>query len=384
MPVIGSPRIVARIAGIATLCVVFIAHFSAAQPDAAPTLADWWDGRAEWVIDVYDTGLPIGESDSVALGGGAFASYLHASDQSAGVRDSCGDPAPFPGCLTRWLSTDGGQTFALPDPVCAIPCTACPCDDARDHSTAQQYPRVFAAGGEWFMVYEWHAQTMLRTSFDGVTWSDWTPVRAVSGTFPSSFAPCSAVERIGAHPHIRGEIHDCLIGAPPGIYVEGDLVYIFVTAGSAPSHMRCYKGERARLPASLRLCETDPLFGGARTYGGVELRGADANPYFDFRYVSSADVVRVGDRYYMSYEGIRGPDQLERGMDTQFGLGFARTVTDRIDGAWERYTGNPILFDVGFNVGVGHADLLIVDGVTWMITATSATTRGRYRLAWLE
>jgi hypothetical protein len=34
------------------------------------------------------------------------------------------------------------------------------------------------------------------------------------------------------------------------------------------------------------------------------------------------------------------------------------------------------------NWGIGHADLLIVDGVTYMITATSTSTRGRYRLAW--
>ncbi|MDZ4766336.1 MAG: hypothetical protein SGI73_17480 [Chloroflexota bacterium] len=373
-------------AGVLVLLCAFIAAsvFSApaAQTTMLPTLDDWWDGRATWVVDVLDTGLPIGESDTVVLENGDNVSYLHASDQSAGVRDSCGDPVSFPGCMTRWTSTDGGRTFALPDAVCAIPCAACPCDDARDHITAQQYPRVAFADDEAYLVYEWHAQTMLRTSFDGVTWGDWTPVRAVSGTYPSSFFPCSAVERIGAHPNIRGEIHDCLVGAPPGIYVDGDLLYVFVAAGSAPGHMRCYKGERARLPASLRRCATDPLFGGAREYGALDARGADANPYFDFRYVSSADVLRVGDRYYMSYEGVRGPDALERGMDTQFGLGFARSLSDQIDGAWEKYAGNPVLFDVGFNVGVGHADLIVVDGVTLMYTATSETTRGRYRLEW--
>jgi hypothetical protein len=353
-------------------------------PISAPDLEDWWEGRAEWVIEVYDVGLPIGESDTIYLGDGVYWSYLHASDRSAGIRDQCGDPVAFPGCLTLWESIDGGRTFTLTAPRCLIPCAACPCDDARDHITAQQYPRVARADDEWILVYEWHAQTILRTSWDGLTWTDWARVREVSGTYPSSFYPCSAVERIGAHPNIRGEIHDCLVGAPPGVYIEGEMVYVFVAAGSAPGHMRCYKSERQRLPASLRLCDTDPLFGGAREYGGIDLRGADANPYFDFRYVSSADVLRVRDRYYMSYEGVRGPDVLERGMDTQFGLGFARSLTDKIDGAWEKYPGNPILFDTGFNFGVGHADLLVIDGQTIMYTATSDSTRGRYVLRWRD
>jgi hypothetical protein len=37
---------------------------------------------------------------------------------------------------------------------------------------------------------------------------------------------------------------------------------------------------------------------------------------------------------------------------------------------------------VAFNWGIGHADLLVVDGQTWMYTATSQTTRGRYVLRW--
>lgn len=386
----------AAVAGWAALFAWNAAHFlsvsgrSAVSPDeqapavAHPTLDDWWDGRAEWVVDVNDVGLPIGESDTVYRGDGIYWSYLHASDRSAGIRDQCGDPVAFPGCLTRWESADSGRSFQLVEPTCMIACASCPCDDRRDHITAQQYPRVYFTPDEAYLVYEWHAQTILRVSTDGLRWSDWSPVREVSGTFPSSFYPCSSVERIGAHPNIRGEIHDCLVGAPPGVYVEGDMLYVFVAAGSAPGHMRCYKGERQRLPASLRLCDTDPLFGGARTYGPADVFGADANAYFDFRYVSSADVLRVGDRYYMSYEGIRGPDVLERGMDTQFGLGFARSLTDRLDGGWEKYPGSPILFDLGFNVGVGHADLLVVDGLTLMYTATSPTTRGRYILAWVD
>lgn len=355
-----------------------------APPSPHPTLEDWWDGRAEWVVDVYDVGLPVGESDTIYMGDGLYWSYLHASDQSAGIVDSCGAPVAFPGCLTRWESTDGGRSFQLVERECAIACNSCPCDDQRDHITAQQYPRVVNAGDEWYLVYEWHAQTMLRTSFDGLRWTDWAQVRVPAGTWPSSYAPCSPTERIGAHPNIRGEVHDCLVGAPPGLYAEGTMLYVFVAAGSAPGHMRCYKGERQWLPASLRLCDTDPLFEGAREYGPVDVFGADANSYFDFRYVSSADILKVGDRYYMSYEGIRGPDVLERGMDTQFGLGFARSVTDKIDGAWEKYPGNPVIMDMTFNWGIGHADLLVVDGMTIMYTATSQETRGRYVLRWLD
>ncbi|MDX1993843.1 MAG: hypothetical protein SF029_15760 [bacterium] len=349
---------------------------------AAPTLLDFWEGRAEWVQEIEDVGLPIGESDTLAMGDGVFWSYLHASHQSAGVIDQCGMPVEFPGCLTRWESVDGGESFSLPAPVCLMPCERCPCDDQRDHITAQQYPRVTRAGDDFYLTYEWRAQTILRRSSDGLNWSDWDYLRVPSGTWPSSVFPCSAVERIGPHPNIRGEVHDCLVGAPPGIYVEGDTLYVFVAAGSAPGHMRCYKGDRHGDLSQLQPCSTDPLFEGAREYGAVDLLGAEANAYFDFRYVSSAEVVRVGDRYYMFYEGIRGPDVLERGMDTQFGLGLARSLTDQIDGAWEKFPGNPLLMDMTFNWGVGHADFVLIDGVSYLYTATSQETRGRYRLEW--
>jgi hypothetical protein len=204
------------------------------------------------------------------------------------------------------------------------------------------------------------------------------------GTWPSSYAPCSPIETIGAHPNIRGMEHDCLVGAPPGLYIEGNTIYVFVAAGSSPGNMRCYKGDRTQGLAPLTRCDTDPLFSGAPFYGPLDVFGEAANPYFDFRYVSSADVLKVGERYYMAYEGIRGPDVLERGMDTQFGLGFARSISPAIDSPWEKFPGNPVLQDVGFNVGIGHADLLIIDGgVTVMYTQTSPTTRGRYRLEWL-
>ncbi len=351
---------------------------------APPTLEDFWDGRAEWVMIVPDAGLPIGESDTVQISENLFWSYLHASHQSAGVFDQCGDPVPFPGCLTRWESTDGGRTFDLPVPVCLMPCESCPCQDEGDHITAQQYPRVFFTDDENYLVYEWHAQTILRRSDDGLNWSDWSFLRTPGGTWPSSFSPCTDLERIGPHPNIRGEVHDCLVGAPPGIFVEGDTLYIFVSAGSAPAHMRCYKGDRHGPLDELALCDTDPLFEGAREYGPVDLLGPGANAYFDFRYVSSADVMRVGDHYYMTYEGIRGPEELEIGMDTQFALGFARSVGPQIDGPWEKYPGNPVIMDMSFNWGVGHADLLIVDGFTRMLTATSQEERGLYELRWSD
>ncbi|PJF21780.1 MAG: hypothetical protein CUN56_09335 [Phototrophicales bacterium] len=364
--------------------------FSGSDEDIPPTLEDFWEGRAEWVMDIEDVGLPVGESDTVNMGDGVFWSYLHASYESAYVVDQCGEPVAFPGCLTRWESTDGGETFTLPAAVCLIPCDGCPCQDVRDHhgwdvygnrAAAQQYPRVFFAHDEVYLVYEWHAQTILRRSNDGINWSDWVYLRTPGGTWHSDFSPCTDIERIGSHPNIRGEIHNCLVGAPPGIYVEGDMIYVFVAAGSAPGHMRCYKGNRHQPLNQLQLCDHDPLFSGAVEYGPVDLLGAAANPYFDFRYVSSAEVVRVGDYYYMAYEGIRGPEELEIGMDTQFGLGFARARV--IDGEWEKFPGNPVIMDMGFNWGIGHADIVIVDGITYLYTATSQQTRGRYVLRWV-
>ncbi|MBL8160934.1 MAG: hypothetical protein JNJ61_03040 [Anaerolineae bacterium] len=362
-------------------CTLII--LSPLRAQVLPTLDDFWEGRAEWVVEVEDVGLPIGESDTLYRGDGEYWSYLHASDRSAGVIDQCGEPVTFPGCLTLWRSTDGGSSFSLSSPVCLMPCESCPCDDMRDHITAQQYPRVFDAGDKFYLAYEWHAQVMLRSSNDGLNWSDWSYLLTPGGTWPSSYAPCSPVEKIGPHPNIRGEVHDCLVGAPPGLYVEGDMLYVFVAAGSAPGHMCCYKGDRHGDLGALRRCDHDPLFEGAREYGPVEIaEGAEIAAYFDFRYVSSADVLKVGTRYYMAYEGIRGPDALERGMDTQFGLGFARSSEGSIDGPWEKFSGNPVLMPVGFNFGVGHADLLVVDGVTYMITATGENTRGRYVLRW--
>jgi len=362
--------------------VITIKSYAQSPP---PTLEDFWLGDAEWVVDIFDVGLPMGESDTVAIGDNEYMSYLHANYEYANVIDQCGVPAEFPGCLTLWESTDGGESFDLQIPICLMSCQSCPCDDRRDHITTQQYPRVTVAeDGTWYMAYEWHAQTMLRTSLDGRVWSDWEYLTNPAGTWHTNDFPCTEVERIGSHPNIRGEVHNCLVGAPPGIYVEGDQLYVFVAAGSSPGHMRCYKGNRFGDLSSLDLCDTDPLFMGAAEYGDVNLSGVEAHAYFDFRYVSSAEVTQAGNHYYMFYEGIRGPEELEIGSDTQFGLGLARSLTNNIDGEWETFEGNPIIMDMQFNWGIGHADFIIIDGISYLYTSTSIDTRGRYELRWKE
>ena len=344
------------------------------------TLDEFWAGTAEWMLEVQNVGLPVGESDTVHRGGGEFWSYLHASHQSAGVVDSCGDPAPFPGCVTLWKSNDGGLHFSLDDPVCLFPCGGCPCNQARDHTWQQQYPRVFFNADRAYMVYEWGAGTYLRTSPDGIHWS---PEAHVPGTgqWQSETRACTEAESIGDHPNIYAETEfgDCLVGAPPGVYVEGNLLYVFVGLGRDPGHMGCYVGDKYGGAASLRKCASNPLFGAENGYGPLEARGAEANPYFDFRTISSADVVRVGDRHYMAYEGVRGPSD-PTVVDDQFALGLARSVGPAIDGPWETYAGNPVIMDVANNWGIGHGDLVIVGPATYLYTATSQTTRGRYVL----
>ena len=92
-------------------------------------------------------------------------------------------------------------------------------------------------------------------------------------------------------------------------------------------------------------------------------------------------MVRVGDHYYMAYEGVRGPSD-PTVVDDQFALGFARSVGLAIDGPWEKYPGNPVIMALSGNWGVGHADIVIVGPATYMYTATSLETRGRYVLVY--
>jgi len=336
------------------------------------------------VLEIYDVGLPVGESDTVYRGGAEFWSYLHASFERGGVVDQCGDPAPFPGCVTLWKSHDGGISFSLESPRCLFPCSSCPCT-GRDHTGQQQYPRVFFDAGQVYIVYEWGAGSYMRTSADGVHWSAAAHVPG-TGQWLHSQTPCAEFERVGANPHYPAETEygDCLVGAPPGLYVEGDLLYVFVGMGRNPGHMGCYVGSKQAGASGLRKCTANPLFTGGLEYGPPEALGAAANPYFDFRTISSADVVRVGDRYYMAYEGVRGnsrsdPDVL---WDDQFGLGFARSLGPAIDGPWEKYPGNPVIMDVSYNWGIGHADIVIVGPATYLYTATSQITRGRYALVY--
>ena len=169
------------------------------------------------------------------------------------------------------------------------------------------------------------------------------------------------------------------MGAPPGIYVEGGLLYVFVGLGRDPGHMGCTVGDKYAGAGALRKCASNPLFGAELGYGPVEALGAAANPYFEFRTISSADVVRVGDHYYMAYEGVRGPSN-PTVVDDQFALGFVRSVGPAIDGPWEKYPGNPVIMDLANNWGIGHADVVIAGPATYLYTATSTTTRGRYVL----
>jgi len=341
-------------------------------------LDDFWAGNAEWVIDAYDVGLPMGKSDTVYRGGGEYWSYLNASYHPARVVDSCGDHVPFPGCVTLWKSRDGGLHFVPENPTCLFPCTTCPCDP-NDHVQQQQYPRVVFDAGRGYMVYEWEARVYLRTSTDGVHWSG--PVQVPdTGMWYSDRKPCDEVEHIGKHPNtLRGLQFDCLAGGPPGLYIEGNLLYVFIGLGQAPGHMGCLVGDKYAGGEGLRPCASNPLFGSTLDYGPLDALGAATNAYFEFRTISSADVVRFGGRYYMAYEGTRGPSERYT-RDDQFGLGFARSAGPAIDGPWEKYAGNPAITDMADNWGIGHADLIVLGSTTYLYTATSETTRGRYVL----
>jgi hypothetical protein len=347
-----------------------------------PTLADFWNGRAAWQLEAPDVGLPLGESDTLVGPDGRLWSYLHASTASRGIHDQFGGDVPFPGCVTLWVSGDRGLNFKLFSPRCLLACRGFPCGAVADDIDQQQYPRVArAADGTWVMVYEWRAETYLRTSADGLNWSRSRHVPG-TGNWDTSLRPCQPYQRINDHPFLpAGSDYDCLSGAPPGLYVEGDMMFVFVSMGKSPSHMGCYVGLVAYGAPGLKLCRANPLFQGSDTYGPTDVVGPAANPYFDFRTVSAADVVRVGNRYYMTYEGVRGPGPGDSG-DTPFNLGLARSVGAAINGPWEKYPGNPILGDVPGNIGVGHADLLLLDGITYLYTATTDHSRGRYKLVW--
>lgn|GEM_PF-264190 len=345
-----------------------------------PTLADFWEGWAEFVLDVADTGLPMGESDTLVMHNGELWSYVHASAQSAGVSDRCGDAVPFPGCTVIYRSVDGGRTFFIEtSPVCLFECAKCPCVSEIDHTDQQQYPRVAYNGTTFFLVYEYLGRTRLRRSVDGLIWSP--PERvADTGVWKLWLRTCRKEERIHEHPYVPYE-YECLAGGPPGIFVEGGRLYIFVGLGQNPGAMGCYTGSVTTTGEHLTRCQHNPLFVGAGEYGPLEEKGPQTNPYFDFRTISSAEVQRIGSRVYMLYEGVRGPGPGDAG-DSQFGLGLARSLTPDIDGPWEKYPGNPILVDQPGNIGLGHADLVVIAGQTVLYTSLNGSTRSRLVLAW--
>ncbi len=380
-----------------------------------PTLNDFWEGSAEFVLEIVDTGLPMGESETIEMENGHMWSYVHASNQSAGVHDQCGQPVGFPGCMVIYRSYDQGETFSLQDPpICQMACLQCPCDLSIDHIggviingtlhmtvaplanlndgdtfelfAQQQYPDVaYHAGSDTlFMVYENGGSTLMRQSKDGLDWGTAANV-GETGHWRTWLRDCPAYEHIGEHPFIPYD-YECLSGGPPGLFIEGDTVYVFVAGGQNPSNMICYEGRAGQDPETYKRCDNNPLFSSMATeYGPLELRGKQANPYWDFKTISSAEVAALGEgdnrRFYMLYEGIRGPGPFDGG-DTQFALGLARSSTNQIDGAWEVFPGNPILVDLPANVGLGHADITVIDDVTYIYTSLDGVVRSRLRLEW--
>jgi len=345
-----------------------------------PTLADFWEGRAHFVTQVYDTGLPMGESDTVLMSNGELWSYVHASERSAGTVDRCGNPVPFPGCVVLYRSYDGGYTFSHDGPpVCLFDCYACPCESETDHIDQQQYPRVAYDGERFFLVYEYRGRVRMMRSSDGLSWSG--PEAFIYSTiWKRWFRGCYPEEQIGEHPFVPYD-YECLAGGPPGILVEGGRIYVFMAMGQNPSSMGCYVGSTTAPASKFQRCAHNPLFTGALEYGPLEEKGAQTNPYFDFRTISSAEVQRIGERVYMLYEGVRGPGPGDPG-DTQFGLGLARSATGAVDGPWETFPGNPILVDLPGNIGLGHADLVVVNGQTILYTSLDGVARSRLLLTW--
>ena len=344
-----------------------------------PTWADFWAGRAKFVVDVQNTGLPMGESDTIVMSNGEFWSYMHASLRSAGTVDRCGDPVEFPGCTVIYRSRDGGRTFYHDEPpICQFECRQCPCDSAHDHIDQQQYPRVFTDGSTLSLVYEYGGRVMLRRSSDGLTWSPPEQVRS-TGVWRGQ-GTCRPEERIGIHPYAP-HTYDCMVGAPPGLYLEGRRLYVFVGLGQNPGSMGCYYGTLNVSAGQFVKCRHNPLFTGAAKYGPLKENGFTTRPFFDFRTISSAKVQKIGDRYYMLYEGTRGPGEGDPG-DSQFGLGLARSLTNQIDGPWEKFPGNPILVDPPGNIGVGHADVVVANGQTLLYTSLDGIVRSRLALGW--
>ena len=219
-----------------------------------------------------------------------------------------------------------------------------------------------------------------RISRDGLTWSDPGFVPR-TGIWQEWYRGCPKGARIGEHPFTTPFYH-CLVGGPPGIYAEDGELFVFVGLGQNPGSMGCYQGRTEEIVQGiqpLQFCTHNPLFTGTEEYGPHDAKGPVTNAYFGFRTISSADVIKVDERYYMFFEGVRGPGSNDPG-DTQFGLGLARSVTEQIDGPWELFAGNPILVDLPGNIGLGHADIVVLNGVTYLYTSLDGVVRSRLRL----
>ena len=228
-----------------------------------------WAGQAVWNLEVANVGLPIGESNTLIGPDGQLWSYLHASTDSRGIHDQWGAYVPFPGCVTLWKSVDRGKDFHLFDPHCLIACLGDPCLDGPDDIDVQQYPHVLRAdSGTWVMVYEWRGQDYLRTSSDGLNWARSRHVPG-TGVWPLSAKPCLPYQMIGAHPNVPpgAEPYNCLSGGPPGLFVQGSQMWVFVGMGQNPGHMGCYTGLIDDGAAGLKPCHANPLFTGAGSYG---------------------------------------------------------------------------------------------------------------------
>ena len=247
----------------------------------------------------------------------------------------------------------------------------------------QQYPRVFFDGTQLSLVYEWQARVMLRRSLDGLQWSSPDQIDETL-IWQLWYRDCPAEERIGQHPFVPFN-YECLAGGPPGLYAEDGVLYVFLAQGQNPGALGCYFAPITAAGAEYKPCQNNPLIVGSPTYGPLDQGGAAANAFFDFRTISGADVQKIGTgadaRYYVLYEGIRGPGPGDPG-DTQFGLGLARSMTSAIDGPWEKFAGNPILVDVPANIGIGHADTVVNQGRTYLYTSLDGVTRSRLVLVW--
>lgn len=358
----------------------------AAGAENHPTLADLWEGKAEFVIEVHETGLPMGESDTIVMSNGDLWSYLHASNRSAGTMDQCGAPVAFPGCTVIYRSFDGGYSFKRDEtPVCQFECRQCPCDSKVDHIDQQQYPRVFYDDERLNVVYEYQGRSMRRQSLDGLNWNQPEGL-GKTGLWKLWYDSCPAYQLINEHPFAPIN-YECISGGPPGIYIDNDRLYLFVAMGQNPGGMGCFVASSNSTGDKFQPCQNNPLIKGASDYGPLEQRGAESNAFFDFRTISSAEIQKISKcqdaRYYMLYEGIRGPGPGDAG-DSQFGLGLARTLNNQIDGAWEKYPNNPLLVDLPGNIGLGHADLVVYKGKTLLYTSLDGVHRSRMGLVWNE